>query len=319
MRRAVGTLLVLAALSGCKNQSAAPLTNPFLTPDRVPPPATRIPAPGAAQPYYAGDPAAAGTAFGAAPPPTFAPGAPLVNGAIPPATAYPPTPGYAPTLSPPHTGYPGATPLPGTVPSYPTTPAYGTGGAPVSPPGGWGPYPPSSQTQPLMPATLQAREVTTAEFTTNGGFTGQISPVSTASGVPATFDGFRPQGTLVATTTGDVASADRGFRPPGIRSTVDGDMAESPSTERFAAGQQFDWLRGQIEYWSETGQWTLRYLAPGQLDTYGGRVTIENPQVLGNLAPGEFVMVRGQLFGRANDGGQVVPAYRIAAVQRQKM
>ncbi len=51
---AAGMLSVLS-LGGCRNQQLA-LTNPFLAPDRVPPPATRTLLPGAAQPYYPGDP-----------------------------------------------------------------------------------------------------------------------------------------------------------------------------------------------------------------------------------------------------------------------
>lgn len=48
-----GVLLVSG--SGCSNQQT-PLANPFLAPDRVPPPTTRSLAPGTAQPYYPGDP-----------------------------------------------------------------------------------------------------------------------------------------------------------------------------------------------------------------------------------------------------------------------
>jgi hypothetical protein len=55
--RALAAAGVLAAVcfSGCHNQQTA-LSNPFMAPDRVPPPATRVVAPGAAQPYYPGDP-----------------------------------------------------------------------------------------------------------------------------------------------------------------------------------------------------------------------------------------------------------------------
>ncbi|MBN1853422.1 MAG: hypothetical protein JW829_11885 [Pirellulales bacterium] len=43
--------MVLAAALGCRNR-ATPLSNPFLAPDRVPPPATRTLVPGTAVPYY---------------------------------------------------------------------------------------------------------------------------------------------------------------------------------------------------------------------------------------------------------------------------
>src|SRR6188474_3228558 len=96
----------LVASLGCHNQ-ATPLTNPFLRPDRVPPPATRVLAPGTARPSYAGDPM-----LGSAPLPSVAPlGAPY---AAPTTTL----PGGA---APPPTAYPGAT-YP-TSPVTPTTPA----------------------------------------------------------------------------------------------------------------------------------------------------------------------------------------------------
>ncbi|HEY4235351.1 MAG TPA: hypothetical protein VGM76_18105 [Lacipirellulaceae bacterium] len=47
--------LIAVCFTGCHSQQTA-LSNPFMAPDRVPPPATRVVAPGAAQPYYPGDP-----------------------------------------------------------------------------------------------------------------------------------------------------------------------------------------------------------------------------------------------------------------------
>ncbi|MEM9657585.1 MAG: hypothetical protein AAF961_04405, partial [Planctomycetota bacterium] len=84
---------MLAAL-GCSNQSSAP-SNPFLQADRVPPPTTRPLEPGAARPYYPGDPPQLGAPpAGAAPQPHYAP-----SGA----------PGsFAPTGAPPASAYPGA-------------------------------------------------------------------------------------------------------------------------------------------------------------------------------------------------------------------
>jgi hypothetical protein len=46
----------LSSAVGCKNQQTAIAANPFLGPNRVPPPATRTLLPGQAQPYYQGDP-----------------------------------------------------------------------------------------------------------------------------------------------------------------------------------------------------------------------------------------------------------------------
>ncbi|HEX2476584.1 MAG TPA: hypothetical protein VHK01_17660 [Lacipirellulaceae bacterium] len=48
-------LLFLGGQIGCRTPSGG-VANPFLAPDRVPPPATRAILPGQAQPYYPGDP-----------------------------------------------------------------------------------------------------------------------------------------------------------------------------------------------------------------------------------------------------------------------
>jgi hypothetical protein len=51
----VALLVYLSVHTGCKTPSGG-VANPFLAPDRVPPPATRAIMPGQAQPYYPGDP-----------------------------------------------------------------------------------------------------------------------------------------------------------------------------------------------------------------------------------------------------------------------
>jgi hypothetical protein len=54
-RRALCVLAVAAFATGCRSTSSG-VNNPFLAPDRVSPPSTRVLAPGQAQPYYQGDP-----------------------------------------------------------------------------------------------------------------------------------------------------------------------------------------------------------------------------------------------------------------------
>lgn len=54
-RAAVCALTALVAVGGCRSSSSV-ATNPFMGPDRVTPPSTRMLAPGQAQPYYQGDP-----------------------------------------------------------------------------------------------------------------------------------------------------------------------------------------------------------------------------------------------------------------------
>lgn len=95
-------VVVVLALAGCSNQQRTS-ANPFMQPDRVPPPATRSIAPGTAQPYYPGDPvpaaqaaapAAAAVAQMPAPPAVNmpAPAAVPANATTPPATTSAPQP-----------------------------------------------------------------------------------------------------------------------------------------------------------------------------------------------------------------------------------
>lgn len=341
MRTLFSALVVaaIATLVGCRNQTTT-LTNPFLTPDRVPPPSTRVLAPGAAQPYYPGDPLP-NAATGAAPVIAAPPG------------AFPPGQVFAPVNSAPPT------------PTYPANPAPQT-----MPPGGWGAFAPQSQVTPgeviptqgdqlplrfepqqfsasaaplapsapiaptVQPATfaqaptmqtpafpanagaqtptypspqrLQMREVTPAEY--------QAPQIASAAPITPTRDGFRPQSGEPRT---DDASS-QSFRPPEIRRSSFDESAAGPS-DQFAVGDNFQTLRGQLEYWPETGMWTVRYLPAGSpADSIGGRVIVDNPQVLANLQPGELVAVSGQLYAKPSDDGTAKPAYRVATVQRQR-
>jgi hypothetical protein len=54
-RGAIVALALLIGMTGCRSQEGG-IPNPFLAPNRVPPPATRAILPGQAQPYYPGDP-----------------------------------------------------------------------------------------------------------------------------------------------------------------------------------------------------------------------------------------------------------------------
>lgn len=76
----VAMSVAIVGAMGCHNQPTLGLTNPFLSPDRVPPPTTRVIMPGTAQPYYPGD-ALPAMQSGAAP----AASAPIVSSPATPA------------------------------------------------------------------------------------------------------------------------------------------------------------------------------------------------------------------------------------------
>jgi hypothetical protein len=168
---------------------------------------------------------------------------------------------------------------------------------------------PASPSQSAL-QRVQIREVTPSEYIDSRA----ASAGTTAA--PAR-DGFRPQGSEPPTEKSSEAPTGMGFRSPSLAANAI--AASGNSTQRFGVGAKQEWLRGQLEYWPETGDWSIRYMGEGAVDQIGGRVLIDNPQVLGNLPPGEFVMVEGQLYGRQIDEASWRPAYRVATVQRQRL
>src|SRR5690606_24245174 len=162
---------------------------------------------------------------------------------------------------------------------------------------------------------LQQREILATEFPSPPA--PSLAVNSSISSPNGSGDGFRPQ-SADATFSSSDSSADLGFRSPSLANGATASADAKNSNERFAVGPGQQWLRGQLEYWPENGQWSIRFMPDGQVDQIGGRILIDNPQVLGNLPPGEFVMVEGQVFGRQIDSNFYQPVYRVSVVQRQR-
>jgi hypothetical protein len=168
-------------------------------------------------------------------------------------------------------------------------------------------FPPNAGAQ--APQQIQIREVTPAEYLAPQPTLAESTPTS------PTRDGFRPQGT--APRDDDDSGASQAFRPPEIRRNA---VAQPDASPQYAVGENYGTVRGQLEYWASTGQWSLRYQpVDTPADSLGGRLMIDNPQVLANLQPGEFVQLRGQLYAKPTDAGFSTPAYRVAAVERQRL
>jgi len=126
-----------------------------------------------------------------------------------------------------------------------------------------------------------------------------------------------------------------GFRPQGSSQVRKPTLASqllprplnrhSEASDRYGFDPQYGWLRGELVYANATGQWGLRYVAreaderdPGQnfSEPYGGTLSIGNPQVLGDLQPGDFVKLSGRVDRLPTDGSSV---YHVAVVQRQRI
>ncbi|WP_428303829.1 hypothetical protein [Lacipirellula sp.] len=364
MRSAASLAIVAVAIfAGCRSNST-PMANPFLTPDRVPPPTTQL-APGMAAPYYQGDamPNAAPLAVPAAGMPQI-PTAGAPAGAYLPPTGAPPASAYP--AAPAGSAYPAGSTYPAANPVTPTAPLnYGASAAPAAKGDAVGvpndeqslrfaaasltptstPSPAAvaaSATKPtasqfrapiqsMLPVAGSMDEGAARAFTPNAGApapnaasqaTSSVTQASfdapvaaTATGTTLAADGFRPQGSQPRTEAAVQSSGATGFRPPSIgKQTAAGDNPNG----RYGVGSKQEWLRGQLEYWPERGEWSINYMDEGAKDQIGGRVLIDNPQVLANLSPGEFVAVEGQLFGRQIDESSYMPAYRVSSVQRQR-
>ena len=335
MQRVQCTLpLAALVLVGCQNQPNT-LSNPFLAPDRVPPPSTRVLTPGAAQPYYPGDPAP--SIGGAAPPyqpaPAAAPastGAPpagawnsapqgtsnyapssavgqtnstnLASGEVirvpedrsrlrfPPPLADAPEPSYAFTSSAPAEAFAAAS-APGPASILPTPPTPPSASFPVNA----GVRPAAYE---ALPQQVEIRAIAPARHE-------EPAPSLPDRFGIASSDGFRAQGSVARRT-----ATDEPIRPHF--------SPQQSGNPQFGHGEQYEWLRGQLEHHGSTGQWQIRYLRPGEPnDPFGGRVVIANPQVLGNLEPGAFVVLQGQLHNLHYPDGRTLPAYQLTVVQRQ--
>lgn len=336
MRRLLCILIVGLSL-GCSSQSSQ-LTNPFMAPNRVPPPATRTLLPGTAQPFYPGDPVPNSPAVG------------IPAAVTPPATTFGPAPTFAPGQSTP-------TAPPGGWNTYPSS-----GPMSAAPPSPWSgsslqasaqapigsvaeetvqvpmdvadaQFGATTQSQvslasyeaPLDPATAQQfagtinpvsptlaqqdvtiREISSANLPEAHGITGQ-------SAVRTGRDGFRAQGSSQlrdeARDVPALAQSNNSILP----------TPEQEPAASYGFDPEYRWLRGHLAYTPTTGQWYVQYVAPGMpADSFGGTVPIANPQVLGPLQPGELVAVEGRVEMLQLDATSVTPAYTITVLQRQQ-
>jgi len=307
-------VLLVGSVAGCRSQSTA-MTNPFLAPDRVPPPATRTLLPGTAQPYYPGDPV---------------PNSPTIG--TPPA-------GFVPRVAP----QPGLSP---TIPTFAPQPA----GA--LPPGGWNgtpqPIPQGSSARNVLPSSIQPASTGIANAALLPVAPPQVSPypnqvalsqstqlqpapqlqqtsalsqprevriraissdnLDPSNGQPRTRDGFRPQ------------RSSNHVRKPVLANHLQlrKPAPQHLASDRFGFDPKYGWLRGQLEQSPADGQWTLDYgAASGGEKPFGGRLAIANPHVLGNLQSGDYVQLRGRV--EASTAGNAAPTYLVSVVRRQRI
>jgi hypothetical protein len=318
-------------LAGCHNQSAS-FNNPFVAPDRVPPPATQVLAPGSAQPYYpAGSTIPAPVGQMPPPPPSY-------GGIGQPSIPPPSMPTYTPQTAP---AIPGAYPTPGAQRIPPPS---------SMPPAGGGAYSPStSSVQPssfnILQASVQQPIDSRPGDSGQGSMEPSASELSSLVSIPADKQQLRfnppivPVGAPATRSVSGWSTVSRS--PPHARQS---ELSPSPpigsgvasglgsyekasagrqAAERFGYGSRYEWLRGQLEYFHSNKQWHIRYQPRNQAgavpsDQYGGSLPVGNPHLLGELRPGDYVLVQGRLQ-RSDMANSSAPwNYVVSVVQRQQ-
>ncbi len=319
--RWVIAIIMLCVIGGCRSQST-PLTNPFASADRVPPPATRTLAPGTAQPYYPGDPGMASAPAvvpGGAPATTFAPASTVIPSVTPPPQTQPLQ--SAPVTPPGGWNQPAANPY-GAPPATSYTPApTGTENSVVriNPDDQSMRFAsvPNSNPNDILQVAANQQMGTSTPFVYSPpaietqGFPNTVQPAQyTATPTPAAAsDGFRPQG------SSQQATAAATVEP--IPAQAPGTPQEDPA--RFGFDGSYATLRGQLQYYPQTGYWGVRYIPlQGTPDHYGGVAVISNPEILGGLQPGEFLLIQGFMEPHDNGDGTFVPSDTVQGIQRQR-
>jgi hypothetical protein len=81
----------------------------------------------------------------------------------------------------------------------------------------------------------------------------------------------------------------------------------------FAHGEDYSWLRGEVEYSFLSKGWRLRYAPLGKEDKYGGSLTLVDGD-LHNLRDGQLVHAQGFLVPGKDDRGH--PRFRVLQMKR---
>ena len=319
---------IICLLVGCRSQ-ALPVTNPFVSPAVVPPPATRAPAPGTAAPYYPGDPLP-GSSPAAVPAPITTP-APVTPGAW---GTSPPLSQTAPSFDPVRQTSANIPLGPTEAVQVPTDnsalrfsqPQVASVPAPATATPGT--FNQNSTTPTPHPVLVQPpQEVAPVQFIQQSNavplaeqrpvvireISSQQADRRINDGTSAGGDGFRPQG------SSRTAREQQRFSQPVEPQAPARQSSSTATPNRFGYTSDYSALRGQLHQSPGTGQWQLRYLADGAAnDQFGGSVAIANPQVLGSLQNGDFVAVQGNLQLVQLGSQATVPTFTIAVLQRQQ-
>lgn len=349
MSRLWTLLLSVVFLAGC--QSRAPMQNPFFGPTTVPPPGTGVSTAPPAAPYYQGAPPPAtlpsvpqggqipSGALGA--PPTAMP--PLGTSSAPPPSA---TQRMKVVSSGPQQQIIGGTTLsrgrwatPAVAPRPPVAAQTSAEATPsqVAPAN----YSVASVPQWSVVRVNEKQQVTVAEeeLVTLDCMDIAVDPNDPNAPKPITPEPgrFEPDGDVVEigqlppARPSQVRSAS--YAPPADekksgsvyavarRPATGGDDATQAGHDAvFGYDPQYRWVKGQLEY-SEVGRrWKLRYIPiDGATDDHGGSVLLPDGTEMGDLRPGDYVTLYGQLGEHEENSKGFAPLFyadRIEPLER---
>jgi hypothetical protein len=136
----------------------------------------------------------------------------------------------------------------------------------------------------------------------------------------STSDGFRlVSGTEAAddTSFGPVDDTAAESAKSGVSvSAASAKLPELSARSGYGFDQQYQWLRGKLEYSQIDRCWKLRYIpADGTTDKYGGSVVLSDAAALSGLERGDFVEVKGGIATTAKKGSYA-PTYEVAKIER---
>jgi hypothetical protein len=349
MSRLWRLLLGVVFLAGCRN--SVPMQNPFFGPTTVPPPPTGNSAAPMASPYYQGAPGAAPSITPGAQIPSATLGPPPAS--YPPAgAAYPPqsaterTKAVSPGLRQQVLGGTALSRGRWTTPAVAARPIIDPAASAVN----------GERTEPVMQDTPSVQTVASVpewsvvrvaekqtvdvpeEVLVN---TGDEIPVEEndpaaskyATPEPARFqpaNGVVEIGQLPPARTSKVTNASYTAPQgnPRSRSIYAVAQQKSPSTNAdqaasdsvFGYDPQYRWLKGRLEYSEIERRWKLRYIPiDGATDDNGGSVVLREGTDLGDLRPGDYVTLYGEVGEREASSKGYAPVYhadRIEPVER---
>lgn len=351
MSRLWTLVLSVVFLAGCQGcHSSAPMQNPFFGPTTVPAPPTGNTAAPLAAPYYQGAPATL---------PSVTPGTQIPSATLgPPPTTYPPTgQTYPPQSATERTKAvsPGQQNqvIGGTALSRGrwTTPAVAA--RPIVAPESSATSSsqivqtqstPSVQTVASVPEwsvvrVTEKQQVGVAEEELVGTeydiAVDENDPAAPqyATSEPARFqspDNVVEIGQLPPARTSAVKNATYSTTPSEPRSrsiyavarrntpSAGADRAASDSV--FGYDPQYRWLKGRLEYSEIERRWKLRYIPiDGATDDNGGSVVLREDIDMGDLRPGDYVTLYGEIGEREEDSKGYAPVYyaeRIEPIER---